>query len=273
MTYRVLALDLDGTLLTSDHRILPDVRDAVARISTQAVVLLVTGRHHTAARPYYHELALTTPIICCNGTYIYDYQQQSVVEENAIPRSSAAQFLELAQQYGLNLVMYVTDRMVYSIKKPLSYLPPLEQWAAQCQPDIRPQIHGVPSLEQVLAESRYIWKFVAEGDIENIREFARQPWIAEHFTAEQSWHNRIDFAWQGNTKGHRLLTWLNTHQYTPEETVAIGDNHNDVSMIQLAGLGVAMANAEEAVKAMADCVTREGNNGRGVLDIIQTCFG
>ena len=41
MTYRVLALDLDGTLLTSDHRILPEVRDAVARISTQAVVLLV----------------------------------------------------------------------------------------------------------------------------------------------------------------------------------------------------------------------------------------
>jgi len=55
--------------------------------------------------------------------------------------------------------------------------------------------------------------------------------------------------------------------------IAIGDNHNDISMIQAAGLGVAMANAEDAVKAIADQVTKEGNNGQGILDILQQYFG
>ena len=115
------------------------------------------------------------------------------------------------------------------------------------------------SFEEELANSQYIWKFVAEGDIEKINEFAQLDWIQEHFTGEQSWHNRIDFSRKGNTKGARLEAFLAQHNIKTDEVIAIGDNHNDISMIQLAGLGVAMANAEDAVKAIADRVTKESN--------------
>lgn len=273
MSYRVLALDLDGTTLTSDHQIIPAVREAIQQLKSQIMVLLVTGRHHTAARPYHHELGLDTPIISCNGTYIYDYQTNSVLAENAIPHDVGMQFLQLAKAHELNLVVYVTDRMSLSSTKPIAYMSVLERWAAQCPEAVRPQIVRVESFEEELANSQYIWKFVAEGDIEKINEFAQLDWIQEHFTGEQSWHNRIDFSRKGNTKGARLEAFLAQHNIKTDEVIAIGDNHNDISMIQLAGLGVAMANAEDAVKAIADRVTKESNNGQGILDILQEYFG
>lgn len=272
MSYRVLALDLDGTTLTSDHQIIPSVRDAIRRLSSQVMVLLVTGRHHTAARPYHHELGLTTPIISCNGTYVYDYQTNSILTENAIPHDIAARFLRLAQQHELNLVMYVTDRMALSASNPIAYMSVLERWAENFPAAIRPDIVRVSSFEEELANSKYVWKFVTEGDLDRINEFARLEWIQENFTGEQSWHNRIDFSRRGNTKGARLMEFLRAHQISPEQVIAIGDNHNDISMLQVAGLGVAMANAEEAVKAIAGRVTKESNNGQGILDVLQEYF-
>lgn len=273
MSYRVLALDLDGTTLTSDHQIIPAVRDAIRRLSSRYMVLLVTGRHHTAARPYHHELGLTTPVISCNGTYIYDYKTNSVLTENAIPPDLAQKFLTLALQNELNLVMYVTDRMAFSANNPIAYMTVMERWAEQFPTDIRPQIVRVPSFEAELASSDYVWKFVAEGDLEKIASFAQLAWVQANFTGEKSWANRIDFSRRGNTKGARLSEFLAQHQIDPQHVVTIGDNHNDISMLKLAGLGVAMANAEEEVKAIADRVTRESNNGQGILDVLQEYFG
>ena len=55
--------------------------------------------------------------------------------------------------------------------------------------------------------------------------------------------------------------------------IAIGNNHNDISMLRMADLGVAMANAEDEVKAVADRITQESNNGQGILDVLQEYFG
>ena len=70
---KLLALDLDGTVLNSNHSISPHLVETIKQISEIAHVIIVTGRHHVAAQPYYNELGLDTPIICCNGTYIFDY--------------------------------------------------------------------------------------------------------------------------------------------------------------------------------------------------------
>ncbi|KAA8996139.1 Cof-type HAD-IIB family hydrolase [Affinibrenneria salicis] len=272
MTYRVLALDLDGTTLNSDHQIPPQVKEAINRIKDRVMVLLVTGRHHTAARPYYAELGLNTPIICCNGTYVYDYQNNSVLAENAIERANAKKFLDLAQAHRLNLVMYVTDKMVYPAVSPVVYMKTMEEWAQQCPAAVRPEIERIDSLYDEMEASRYIWKFVAEGDIASIEAFSRLPWVNEHFIGEKSWSNRIDFSRKGNTKGVRLAALLAQQNIAPAQVVAIGDNHNDISMLQLAGLGVAMANADEAVRQVADRVTRETNNGLGIGEIIAEYF-
>ncbi|MCW9517611.1 HAD hydrolase family protein [Klebsiella michiganensis] len=71
MTSRVIALDLDGTLLTGKKTILPASLDALARAKDAGYqIIVVTGRHHVAIHPFYQALALDTPAICCNGTYL-----------------------------------------------------------------------------------------------------------------------------------------------------------------------------------------------------------
>jgi HAD superfamily hydrolase (TIGR01484 family) len=84
MTYRVIALDLDGTLLTPQKTILPESLTALQRARDAGVkVVIVTGRHHVAIHPFYQALALETPAICCNGTYLnngYAMQIQNLLQ-------------------------------------------------------------------------------------------------------------------------------------------------------------------------------------------------
>ncbi|VDY43992.1 Putative phosphatase [Salmonella enterica subsp. enterica serovar Daytona] len=78
MTARVIALDLDGTLLTPHKTLLPSSLEALSRAKeTGFQLIIVTGRHHVAIHPFYQALALETPAICCNGTYLYDYQAKN----------------------------------------------------------------------------------------------------------------------------------------------------------------------------------------------------
>lgn len=71
MTSRVIALDLDGTLLTPTKTLLPSSLQALARAREAGFTpIIVTGRHHVAIHPFYQALALDTPAICCNGTYL-----------------------------------------------------------------------------------------------------------------------------------------------------------------------------------------------------------
>ena len=80
MTSRVIALDLDGTLLTPQKTLLPSSLEALKRVQEVGYqLLIVTGRHHVAIHPFYQALALDTPAICCNGTYLSVYRllQQS----------------------------------------------------------------------------------------------------------------------------------------------------------------------------------------------------
>lgn len=266
--YKVLALDLDGTVLTQQHTIHPAVKQAIQQAAKQCHVMIVTGRHHTAARPYYDELGLTTPIICCNGTYIYDYQNEKVITHNALTKENALRFIELAQKDKLKMVMYITDAMVYSKIDPIEYMSAMEQWANDPTMSHPPKIYRIDSFEEQVQQADYIWKFVVEGEPSTLERFLNFPWIKQTFNAEKSWSNRFDFAAKGNNKGTRLAEYLSSLGYSSNQVIAVGDNHNDISMIELAGLGVAMKNADDTVKSHANAVCATDNNGDGLVRLI-----
>lgn len=267
--YQVLALDLDGTVLNREHGIHPEVKAAIREAKEKCHVVLVTGRHHTAAKPYYEELGLDTPAICCNGTYVYDFHSQQIVREHSVEKPVAIQFLELATTYGMKLVLYSTHAMMYSRNEPIDYMHALEEWAKGFEEGKQPDIRKIDSFEDEIEQADYIWKFVIEGKPESIAELEKHELVQNHFSGERSWSNRVDFARKGNSKGNRLAEYLQERGYLPEQVIAIGDNHNDISMIQLAGLGVAMKNADETVKAAADMVCITDNNADGIARLIR----
>lgn len=79
MTYQAIAFDLDGTLLNPRATILESSKQAIKKAREKGIkVFFVTGRHNTAVRPYYAEIGLDTPVVCCNGTYLYDFQHDCI---------------------------------------------------------------------------------------------------------------------------------------------------------------------------------------------------
>ncbi|MFI8620431.1 MULTISPECIES: Cof-type HAD-IIB family hydrolase [unclassified Marinomonas] len=269
--YQLLALDLDGTSLKSDFTISPVLVDTVRVLSRSIPVLIVTGRHHTAAGPYYQALGLTTPAICCNGTYVYDYQNRAVLQHNAIEKSQAVAFLQLAQARNLNVVVYLKDAMLYSSQRPVMHVARLAEWAEGFSGEVKPIIRQVDDFSPEVEGAECIWKFVVEGD--DVDEFAALPFIQQHFTGEKSWSNRIDFASIGNTKGAALAQLIKHKGISPEQVVAVGDHHNDISMLEMVGMGVAMANADENLKRHANMITRTTNdNDHTLAELLQTLF-
>lgn len=266
--YKVLALDLDGTVLTDEQKIHPEVKKAIQEAQHHCEVVIVTGRHHTAAKPYYRELGLNTPIIGCNGTYIYDYQRDRFLIQNAINREDALQFVALANEHQMKLVMYIKEAMVYSRQNPIAYMQRLEQWASQYLPSLRPDIRQIESFSQQIRQTDYIWKFVIEGEVDAVEHLAKHPFIQQQFSGERSWSNRIDFMVKGNNKGARLAEYIASLGYQPSQVMAVGDNHNDISMLNYAGLGVAMNNADPLVKANAQQICSTDNNQDGLAHLI-----
>lgn len=75
----VIALDMDGTLLSSGHQVTEKTANAIQQARKKGIeVILVTGRHHMMAYPVHHQLALDTPLICANGAYVFDTKNQQI---------------------------------------------------------------------------------------------------------------------------------------------------------------------------------------------------
>ena len=251
MSYRIIALDLDGTLLTPNKTILPESLDALAKARQAGVkVLIVTGRHHVAIHPFYQALALDTPAICCNGTYLYDYQAKRVIESDPLPKDQAQRVIEMLDESGMHGLLYVDDAMLYQAET--GHVTRTINWGLSLPEHQRPTFLKVNSLAEAAASATAIWKFaLSHGDTRELQQFAERVEAEMGLACEWSWHDQVDIARAGNSKGKRLQRWVEAAGYQMSDVIAFGDNYNDLSMLETVGLGVAMGNADDAIKARA----------------------
>lgn len=269
MSYRVIALDLDGTLLDNQKRILPQSLAALAEARAAGIkVVVATGRHHVAIHPFYQALEIDTPAICCNGTYLYDFQQKKVLAADPLPKEQARLVLQMLKQSGIHGLMYVDDAMLYQDTS--GHITRSLAWAETLPPAQRPTLLHVNSLVQAVDEVQSIWKFAtSHDDIPALRNFAETVEKELGLACEWSWHDQVDIAKGGNSKGKRLQQWVESQGLNMDQVVAFGDNYNDLSMLEAAGLGVAMGNADDAVKQRADLVIAD-HLQPGIADVIRT---
>lgn len=250
MAYQAIAFDLDGTLLTSQSTILPSSKAAIQQAQAQGLkVFIVTGRHHTAVRPYYAELGLDTPVVCCNGTYLYDFKNDKVLAGNPLSGEQAAYAIQRAREAGIHTAVYTRDAMTYEVLN--AHFTKFLGWVATCPENVRPDVRHVADFQQFIDEGTLIWKvLVSDPDLAKLQKFVDTLPLAE-YSPEWSWVDRVDITAKGNSKGACLAELLAREQISPENVIAFGDNFNDISMLKLVGLGIAMAEAEAEVQAAA----------------------
>ncbi len=267
MNYRLLALDLDGTLLDDNLQIRRDSIEAINRVRAQGVqVMLVTGRHHVTAYPYWHELGLSLPAICCNGVYVYDFQQQRPLAKNPMTRPEARALLALVRQFDMHSMIYVDDAVAYETEG--THPPFISTWAETLPVHLRPRLDRVDSFERLIEEAPTLWKFTtASDDTQRIEAFVDEIERTLGLACELSGAFRLDIARAGNSKGARLAEWIAEQGIKKEEVIAFGDQYNDLEMLRLAGVGIAMENGVAKLRACADWVTGR-NNSDGIAQAL-----
>ncbi|OCG56194.1 hypothetical protein A9G36_03925 [Gilliamella sp. Choc6-1] len=271
MKYKAVAFDMDGTLLASNRLVLPETIDMIEKISAKGVkVILVSGRHHSVIYPYYYQLKLTTPAICCNGSYLYDFERQKTFSAKPMTKEQAKILLNLVNKFGIHTLIYTDKMMIYEVLD--DHLEGFFKWVKSLPLFLQPEIKKIDNFEKLIDEAGAIFKFATSShDIPALQQFSNAVDSLGVFSCEWSWSNRADVAVKGNTKGNGLTHWAEHENIDLSEIVAFGDSYNDISMLSIAGLGIAMGNADDEVKAKANYAIGD-NNGPSIAKELEELF-
>ena len=267
MTYRLVALDLDGTLLDSALQVRQRTLEALQRIREQGIqAMIVTGRHHTAARAYWHQLNLELPAICCNGTYVYDFSNNKPLAGDPLTRDEARRLLAVVREHPVHAMIYVDEAMTYEAHGP--HMAGMLCWSATLPEPLRPRVEPVDSFDRLIDEASVLWKFlIASEDSAALEHFETVIRSCPELSCVRSAGNRLDISRAGVSKGRRLAEFIAQQGIQPHEVIAFGDQNNDKEMLELAGLGVAMGNSRQEVRDCADWVTGS-NDSDGIADVL-----
>ena len=259
--YRLLAIDLDGTLLTPrPHKHISERTRLALRQAVEAGMTLViaTGQNLAVLQNTCGDLPLNAPQIIENGAVIADIEGH-IYHERYLPSEHILPALELLRASGFNRAYHTIHRVYVDQQTPRA-----REW-------YRPPVPPVIEVEDVarLYPLPCI-KVVGIGVEERIR--ALRSTFEQRFAGKlyvtQSSFDLIEFLHPGVSKGHALQQIAADLGISSEEVVAFGDNHNDIGMLRFAGLGVAMGNAHDEVKAEADYVA-PSNAEDGVAVVIE----
>ena len=244
LPYRLIALDLDGTLVDFNLRFSPRVKRAITQVHQHGMaVTLATGRSPSSTRPFAEELGIHVPLICYQGGLIAQPDGR-VLHRVALDKSLAAQVIGLAESRGWHPTLYQDGALYVSeLRHPVDFYRGLLNPTAHCVPDLRALLDHDPDKIVI----------VAEGNGDEILAGLR-----ERFDGQMQIVRSHDLFVETNPLGVDKgdgLAWLAGYLGAPRSQVmAIGDQDNDAPMIAWAGLGVAMGNGSPACRAVADWI-------------------
>jgi len=264
LKYKILVLDIDGTLTNSKKEIPPRTKSAIIKAQEKGVIVaLASGRPSQGITHVANELELDRfggYVLSFNGGVITNYQTKEVIFEKVLPDGVIPVLYDEAKKAGVAIVSYLDDAIVTETPeaKYIDYEAFLNHMKVVKVDDFVDTLRSpvtkclmVGDPEILVKEEERLKKKL--GDRLNV--FRSEPFFLEIMP------QNIDKAYSLN----KLLKHL---KMTREEMIACGDGFNDRSMIEFAGLGVAMCNAQPEVKAVADLVTLT-NDEEGVALVVE----
>lgn len=251
LAYDLIALDVDGTLLTDEHKLLADVREAVREASAAgAQIVLCTGRGPMGAFPVLEELGLSGVLITHNGAATVRFEDREVLFLYDIDKQDLIEFIAYCREQGVHYDLstafeMMVERMTEEAKAMYAHhkVVPQERSFDQGLPDGLVKLTLFGSKEQMDA---------VQADWES------RP---THLQLIRSGDLFIDVQNPDASKGTALRQLAAERGIDREKILAIGNYYNDISMLEFAGLGIAMSNSPDAVKEAADLVAGSNNEG------------
>ncbi|WIV21598.1 Cof-type HAD-IIB family hydrolase [Paenibacillus polygoni] len=237
--YKLLALDMDGTLLTDEHEISHETSSWIHKAMKAGIhVCLSTGRAAHHALPYGQELGLDTPMVTVNGSEVWKSPNELHVRTLLDPEL-VSKMHEIAIKHNCWFWAYTVDKLFNS-----------ERW-----------------VDSIYDHEWLKFGYTTEdNDVRHQILMELQDLGGLQITNSSTTNLEINPA--GISKASGIQEVCKLLGITMEEVVAVGDSLNDLAVIQAAGLGVAMGNAQETVKEAADLVVGT-NNEDGIVEVIR----
>lgn len=253
---KLIALDLDGTLTNEAKEITPHTLTALMQAQRQGVRLcLASGRPPFGMWPLAKQLQMERYgglLLCYNGGHIEDCSTGQVIAEQELPPDLLPYLYDCQQRSGMTLMTYHKD-LIYTEH-------PDDKYVRISSRNNKMRIIGVSDF--ITDTPRPLNKCLMVGDPSVVPhwEAVMQRETAGRMHICRSTPYFIELLPSGIDKGTALNKLLNAMALTTDNLMAFGDSYNDISMIRNAGTGIAMGNAEEAVKAVADYTTDTNEN-------------
>jgi Cof subfamily protein (haloacid dehalogenase superfamily) len=258
MQLKLLAIDVDGTLLNDDHQLTERTKRAISQIKEHGVkVVLATGRGPVSCFPIMEELALTEPMITHNGAVIVDPQTKHIALEIGFKAEELLPIIQYCRQTDIHFDACTAFEMYIEGRNPQA-----DQMYKKFFANPRLVVDTSLLTDQIV-------KFTLFGDERQMDRSLEEvvPKFPD-WSIIRSGEKFIDVMHPQATKGNALKRILKEQNIHPDHVVAFGNYYNDLEMIQLAGVGVAMDNSPDQIKRLADRVT-VSNNEDGVAEVIE----
>ena len=281
MAIRLLALDLDGTLLDPRGEITQRNYEAIQAARKRGVrVALVTGRRFRDARPVALELGLDVPVISHNGALTKHARTLETVAARLLPLAEAHKVLQTGRAHGADPM--VSDDpagaglLVYDhISEDNHALAKYIQWSRRVVGDEAEEaVRRVPSLEEYLDHAPVHIAF--SGTCAGVRRLGEslERVLRSKVKVLNTIYPKQDFALldvlhPAASKGAGLEAVALEHNLTREEVMAVGDNFNDLEMLHYAGTGVCMGNADSSLRDCPSFHVTASNDEDGVAQAIE----
>ncbi|MBS5937899.1 Cof-type HAD-IIB family hydrolase [Clostridium sp.] len=270
---KLICIDMDGTLLNSNHEVSERNKEALKKASELGVnIAITTGRLFCSARYYSDLIGIDTPVIASNGSYIKNKFNDTAILENPMPKDVAIEIYNIVKKHGLTVNF--------------------NSWDTLIREDFIPENHAYYIMNQDLPEEKRVKFLVCEDIIATLEDFQGNIlkgivfedgknkdnlWAAKEELKDtfgdklhvvSSGDNNFEVMMGNSSKGNAVAYLAESLGIKPEEVMCIGDSENDISMIKYAGVGVAMGNGLDIVKEVADYIT-DTNNNSGVGKAIE----
>lgn len=246
--HHLVAIDLDGTLINGTGLVSDQNRRAIHSVRNRGVdVTLATGRTFMTTEPFVKSLRITLPVICYHGALIRT--KQKIFYSRRVPMNHLRSLIEFGFSHRVQVVIFSKEQVFFH--------KPIDRWGKEYINHIEPvrEVNLVDLRHYAFPERPHKIMFIAsEVKMRKLEKLARRKFSHE-FAITRSRSNLLEFLNPHVSKG-LALRWIAHHLgLRMPQVMAIGDAQNDISMLMMAGLGVAVKNAPDSVKKKVDWVT------------------
>ncbi|HEY4601903.1 MAG TPA: Cof-type HAD-IIB family hydrolase [Cerasibacillus sp.] len=260
----LIALDLDGTLLTGEKTISSYTKEIIFTAKERGhIVVIATGRPHRSSIHYYNELYLNTPMVNFNGALVHHPKNKAwESSHNPLDHRTALRIVDACYDFARNMMAEVQDN-VFLDQHDQKFIDTFLQHTDQL-PFTVGRLH-----KQLREDPTSLLIYPHEEYIDELREHLDEvhaDWI-EHRKWGSPWH-MIEIVKKGMNKAVGLDKIAQYYHIPKERIIAFGDEDNDLEMIEYAGVGVAMDNGIDELKSVANYVT-DTNDADGIGKFIE----